>query len=143
MLLVSIQAAPQDRGHLEVISSRPDQVSVYRTICPLVINSSRLQQYQETTQQPLIGPRHEKKRIFAYAETKAQISCSVSAQLISAFVFATWIVQFLFYLYLKFQAPSLFLKLYMPVSVRPGQKPRRPVFSLRGSINSEIVKTKK
>ena len=80
-----------------------------------------------------------KKRIFSYAETKAQISCSVTAQLISAFVFAPWIVQFLFYLYLKFQAPSLFLKLYMPVSVRPGQ---RPVFSLRGSINSENKKVR-
>ena len=38
-----------------------------------------------------------KKRIFAYAKTKAQISFAVTAKLISAFVFATRIVQFLFY----------------------------------------------
>ena len=37
-------------------------------------------------------------------KTKALISCAVTAQLISAFVFATRIVQFLLYLYLKFQA---------------------------------------
>ena len=31
-------------------------------------------------------------QIFAYAKTKPQISCAVTAQLISAFVFATQIV---------------------------------------------------
>ena len=41
--------------------------------------------------------------IFAYAKTKTQISCAVTAQLISAFVFATPIVSFLLYLYPKFQ----------------------------------------
>ena len=30
--------------------------------------------------------------LFAHAKTKAHINCAVSAQLISAFVFATWIV---------------------------------------------------
>ena len=35
---------------------------------------------------------------------KVQISCAVTAQLISAFVFPTRIVQFLFFLNLKFQA---------------------------------------
>ena len=35
-------------------------------------------------------------------KTKTQISCAVTAQLISAFVFAIWIVQFPFYLYPKF-----------------------------------------
>ena len=34
-------------------------------------------------------------RIFALAKTKAQISCAVTAQLISAFVFAARIVLFL------------------------------------------------
>ena len=33
-------------------------------------------------------PHHEKK-LFAYAKTKAQISCAVTAQLISTFVFTT------------------------------------------------------
>ena len=42
----------------------------------------------------------------AYAKTKAQISFAVTAKLISAFVFATWIVHFLFFLNPKFQASS-------------------------------------
>ena len=62
----------------------------------------------------------------AYAKTKAQISCAVTAQLISAFVFATWIVQFLFYLYSKFQASSLLLWLHRPVCVRSGPSGRNP-----------------
>ena len=44
---------------------------------------------------------------FAYAKTKVQISCAVTAQLISAFVFATWIVQFHLRLNPKFQASNL------------------------------------
>ena len=39
-----------------------------------------------------------RKTVFAYAKTKAQISCAVTAQLISAFVFATKIVQPLYFL---------------------------------------------
>ena len=46
-----------------------------------------------------------------------------SASLISAFVFATRIVQFLFYLNPKFQASSSFLCLYSPVCVGPVRKP--------------------
>ena len=46
---------------------------------------------------------------FASAKTTAQISFAVTAKLIIAFVFATWIVQSLFFLNLKFQASSLFL----------------------------------
>ena len=68
----------------------------------------------------------------AYAKTKTQISFAVAAKLISAFVFATRIVQFLFYLNPKFQASSSFLSLYRPVCIGPGRKPRRPVFSRRG-----------
>ena len=44
-------------------------------------------------------------------------------KLISAFVFATRIVQFLFYLTPKFQASSLLLCLYRSVCVRPVRKP--------------------
>ena len=73
-------------------------------------------------------------RIFAYAKTKTQISFAVTAKLISAFVFAPRIVQFLFYLYPKFQVSSHLLWLYITVCVGPGRKPRRPVFSERGSI---------
>ena len=51
------------------------------------------------------------------------ISFAVTAKLISAFVFATRIVQFLFYLNLKFQASSSFLCLCSSVCVGPVQKP--------------------
>ena len=50
-------------------------------------------------------------------------SFAVTAKLISAFVFATQIVHFLFFLNPKFQASSLLLCLYSSVCVRPGQKP--------------------
>ena len=79
-------------------------------------------------------------RIFAYAKTKAQISFAVTAKLISAFVFATRIVYFFFFLYPKFQASSLLLWLYSPVCVRPCRKPRRPVFSRRGSLMAAEAK---
>ena len=39
-----------------------------------------------------------KPLFFAYAKTKTQISCAVTAQLISAFVFATQVVQSLIFL---------------------------------------------
>ena len=48
-----------------------------------------------------------------------------TAQLISAFVFATWIVQSLYFLNPKFQASSHFLWLYSPVCVGPGRNHRR------------------
>ena len=60
---------------------------------------------------------------------------SVTAKLISAFVFATSIVQSLFFLNPKFQASSHLLWLYSPVCIGPGRKPRRPVFSQRASNN--------
>ena len=62
-------------------------------------------------------------RFFAYAKTKTQISCAVTSQLISAFVFAMWIVQSLYYLNPKFQASSHLLWLYSLVCVGPGRKP--------------------
>ena len=51
-------------------------------------------------------------RLFAYAKTKTQISFAVTAKLISAFVFATQIVQSLYLLNPKFQASSHLLWLY-------------------------------
>ena len=55
--------------------------------------------------------KHEMSRVVrnqrsAYAKTKTQISFAVTAKLISAFVFATRIVQSLFFLNPKFQASS-------------------------------------
>ena len=84
--------------------------------------------------------RAEKKKFEPHREKtgflprRIQRRRSVTAKLISAFVFATRIVYFLFFLYPKFQASSLLLRLYSPVCVRPGRKPRRPVFSRRGSF---------
>ena len=77
-----------------------------------------------------ILPRHEKTGfLHMYAKTKAQISCAVNAQLISAFVFAIQMVQSLFFLNPKFQASFYPLWLYSPVCVRSVRKPQRQVFS--------------
>ena len=62
---------------------------------------------------------------FTYAKTKTQISFAVTAKLISAFVFATRIVQSLYFINPKFQASSHLLKLYSMVCVGPGRKPER------------------
>ena len=75
-----------------------------------------------------------KTGFFAYAKTKTQISFA-TAKLISAFVFATRIVQSLYFLNPKFQTSSNRLWLYRQVCVEPGQKPRKPVFSQRGSFS--------
>ena len=48
--------------------------------------------------------------------------------------FAIRIVQSRYLLNPKFQASSYLLWLYSAVCVRPGWKPRRPVFSQRGSF---------
>ena len=65
---------------------------------------------------------------FAYAKTK----------LISAFVFASQIVQSLYFLNTKFQASSHLVRSCSLVCVGPGRKTRRPVFSQGGSIISII-----
>ena len=63
----------------------------------------------------------------------------LTAQLISAFVFVTWIVQSLFYPNPKFQISSHLLWVYSLVCVGPGRKPRRPVFLQRGSSNVRMM----
>ena len=70
---------------------------------------------------------------FAYAKTKTQISLAVTAKLISAFVFATWIVQYLYFLNTKFPASSHLQWLYSLVCVRPGQNLNCWFFSRTGS----------
>ena len=57
------------------------------------------------------------------AKTKTQISFAVTAKLISTFVFATLIVQFLYFLNPNFPASSHLLCLYSLVCVGPVQKP--------------------
>ena len=54
-----------------------------------------------------------RKPLFAYAKTKTRISFAVTAKLISAFVFATWIVQYLYFL-----NPSLWPYLVIAQPVR-------------------------
>ena len=76
-------------------------------------------------------------RIFSYAKTKTQISFAVTAKLFSVFVFATRIVQSIFFLNPKFQVSSYFYWLSSPVCRGPGQNHRRPVFWRRGSFNNQ------
>ena len=73
-----------------------------------------------------------RKPVFCICEK--QRHRSVTAKLISAFVFATRIVHSIYLLNPKFQASRHILWLYSPVCVGPCRKPRRPVFSQRGSI---------
>ena len=72
-----------------------------------------------------------RKPAFCICENK-DADCE-SAKLISAFVFASRIVQSLYFLNTKFQAFINPPWLYCPVCVGPGRKPQRPVFSQRGS----------
>ena len=58
---------------------------------------------------------------------------SKTAKLISAFVFATRIVQFLFFP--NFKLLAIFCACKAQFVVRPSRKPQRPVFSRRGSSN--------
>ena len=67
-------------------------------------------------------------------ENKDADQLRATAKLISAFVFATRIVQSLYFLNLKFQASSYFLWLHSSACVGPGRKARSPVFSQRGSF---------
>ena len=69
---------------------------------------------------------HEKTCFFAYAKTKAQISCTVTAQLISAFVFATYIgstIPLLSKSEISSLYPSSVVVQPNHVCVRPGLKP--------------------
>ena len=68
----------------------------------------------------LAGPW--KNQQSAYAKTEAQISFAVTAKMISAFVFATQIVQSFCFLNTKFNASSCFLLLHRPVCVGPVRK---------------------
>ena len=74
-----------------------------------------------------------RKPDFCICENKDPDQLCSNPKLISAFVFATHIVQSFFFLNPKFQACSYLLWPYSLVWVGPGRKPRRPVFSQRGS----------
>ena len=81
---------------------------------------------------PISGAASENQQS-AYAKTKTQISCALTEHLFSAFVFATGIVESIFFLNLKSQSSSLLLGLYRPVCVGSGRKPRLLVISCKGS----------
>ena len=70
-----------------------------------------------------------RKPAFCICENKDADQLRGTAKLISAFVFATRIVESLYFLNPKFQASSHLLWLYSLVCIGPGRKPRRPVFS--------------
>ena len=81
-----------------------------------------------------------RKPAFCICENKVADQRLLTAKLISAFVFATRIVQSLYFLYTKFQATSHLLYLNSLVCNGPGRKPRRPVFSQRGSFYGDYSK---
>ena len=83
-----------------------------------------------------------RKREFGLCENKGADQLRGNREADQRLFFATRIVQFLFFLNPKFQASSSFLSLYRPVCVGPGRKPRRPVFSRRGSYVNIITKVK-
>ena len=85
--------------------------------------------------QGIFEPRREKTGLLHMRKQRRR---SASLKLISAFVFATEIVRSLFFLNLKFNASSHLLWLYSLVCVGPGRKPRRPVFSQRGSYQKNV-----
>ena len=68
-------------------------------------------------------PSRGKTNSLHMRKIKAQTSLAVTEKLISAFVFTTWIVQFLYFLNPKFSVSSHLQCLYSSVCVRPGQKP--------------------
>ena len=82
---------------------------------------------------------HPEKTGFCICETKTQISFAVTAKLISAFVFTAQIVKSFYSLNPEFHVSNHLLWLYSPVCIGPGRKPRRPVFSERGSSRSRTI----
>ena len=92
----------------------------------------------------IIEPRHRRKPFFfCICENKDadQLRGNREADQRLCFRYIPQRVQSLCNLNPKFQASNLLLWLYSLVCVRPGQKPRRRVFSQRGSLNI-ISKTK-
>ena len=82
-----------------------------------------------------------RKPFFCIGENKdADQLRGYTAKLISAFAFATRTVQFLYFLNLNFQASSHRVWLYSPVCVGPGQKTRRPVFSMSLIVGTPIFR---
>ena len=80
-----------------------------------------------------------RKPDFCLCENKGADQLRSHCEADSAFVFATRIVQYLFFLNPKFQASSHLLCLFSSICVRPSRKPRRPVFARRGSYFQDRI----
>ena len=80
-----------------------------------VLNTIYLYVVPLNDQPEIYEPLHKKTNNMHRQKKKAKVCC---AQLISAFVFAIRIIQFLFFLNPKFQASNQLQRLY-----RPGQNP--------------------
>ena len=76
-----------------------------------------------------------RKPTICICENKGADQLRVNQEADHAFVFATQIVQFLFFFNPKFQESSLLLGLYRPVCVRPGWNCKLLVFSCKGSLS--------
>ena len=86
-------------------------ISIFRFFLSFFITSSH------DLMRGINEPCREKTGLFAYVKTKTQISLAVTAKLISVFVFATRILQSLYFLNTKFQASRHLLWLYSLVYV--------------------------
>ena len=80
-----------------------------------------------------------RKPAFCICENKNADQLRGEREADHAFVFATRIVQSLYFLNTKFQASSHLVWSCSLVCVGPGRKPRRPVFSQRGSLRQFLV----
>ena len=97
---------------------------LYRPVC---VRPSRKPQRPVFSQRGSNEPYHEKTsnlQIWIYKYENKGADQLRSMKLISAYVFATWIVKFLYFLHLKFLVSNHFLCLYSLVCVRPVWKPR-------------------
>ena len=103
------------------------------TRLPLTILCSR----NNVVSSHIYEPRHEKTG-FCICENKGadQLRGNREADQRLCFRYTDRIVQSIYFLNTKFQASSHLLWLYSPVCVGPGRKPRRPVFSQRGSYGT-------
>ena len=93
---------------------------------------------------PPYEPRREKTGFFCICENKDADQLRGNREgLISVFVFATRIVQLLYFLNPKLQVSSHLLWLYSPVCVGPGRKPRNRFSDVAARIVSSVKKEKK
>ena len=104
---IDLQYLYQTSKQSYAFSQELHKVGVHSSLCTRVCYGAAQRVYNVTSvskERLLIQPyvasilinicaAYEKNGFFAYAKTKMQISCAVTAQLISAFVFVTHIVR--------------------------------------------------